>query len=136
MNQSTTNHQPIPPSASSVPVTRISAVRGLVPLKLHELIEYRDLLFFFIWRDIKGRYKQTALGPLWIVLQPVFNMVLFTLVFGVVAKMPSDGVPYPVFNYTAMLPWLLFANAAGAAAGSLQTQKHLISKIYFPRLIP
>lgn len=84
MNQATnTNQSALPPS---IPVTRISAVRGLVPLKLHELWEYRELLFFFIWPDIKGRYKQTALEPLWITLQPIFNMIIFTLIFGVVAK--------------------------------------------------
>jgi len=116
-------------------VTEIRAVNGVVPLGLQELWAYRDLLGFFIWRDIKGRYKQTALGPLWIILQPIFNMIIFSLIFGVVAKLPSDGIPYPVFNYTAMLPWLLFANATAGAAGSLVGQKQLISKVYFPRLI-
>ena len=117
------------------PVLVIQPTRGWGSLALHEVWEYRDLLYFLIWRDIKGRYRQMALGPLWIVLRPLFNMVLFTLIFGTVAKLPSDGIPYPLFTYTALLPWTFFAGAATGAANSLLGYKDLIAKVYFPRLI-
>lgn len=117
------------------PVLVIQPTRGWGKLALHEVWEYRDLLYFLIWRDIKGRYRQMALGPLWIILRPLFNMVLFTLIFGMVAKLPSDGVPYPIFTYTALLPWTFFAGAVMGAANSLLSNKHLIAKVYFPRLI-
>jgi lipopolysaccharide transport system permease protein len=120
---------------SSAPTLVIQPTRGWGRLALHEVWEYRDLLYFLLWRDIKGRYKQMALGPLWIVLRPLFNMVLFTLIFGVVAKLPSDGVPYPVFTYTALLPWLFFSGAVMGASNSLLSNRHLITKVYFPRLI-
>ena len=116
------------------PVVEIAAPRGLTPLNLHELWEYRELVYFFLWRDVKARYRQMALGPLWIVIHPVLNMVLFTLIFSVVAKLPSDGVPYPLFNFAALLPWGFFHTALFAAAGSLMTYRNLISKVYFPRL--
>ncbi len=120
---------------SSPPVLIIQATKGWGSLALHEVWEYRDLLYFLLWRDVKGRYKQMALGPLWIVLRPLFNMVLFTLIFGVVAKLPSDGVPYPIFSYTALLPWTFFSGAVLGAANSLLSNKHLIAKVYFPRLV-
>jgi lipopolysaccharide transport system permease protein len=112
----------------------IRAPRGVVPLNLMELWEYRELVYFFLWRDIKGRYRQMALGPLWIVIHPLLNMVLFTLVFGVVAKLPSDGVPYPLFSYAALLPWGFFSTALFASANSLLANRNIISKVYFPRL--
>ncbi len=117
------------------PVLIIQPTTGWGRLALHEVWEYRDLLYFLLWRDVKGRYKQMALGPLWIVLRPLFNMVLFTLIFGVVAKLPSEGVPYPIFTYTALLPWTFFSGALMAAANSLLNHRHLIAKVYFPRLI-
>jgi len=104
-------------------------------LQLRELWEYRELLYFLIWRDIKVRYKQTALGASWAILQPVMTMVIFTVVFGNFAKIPSDGVPYPIFSYAALLPWNLFASALSHATTSVVGSGHLISKVYFPRLI-
>ncbi len=119
----------------SVRVLRLEPTRGWGSLKLHELWDYRDLMYFLLWREIKGRYRQMALGPLWLVLQPLFSIVLNTLVFGVLAKLPSDGLPYPLFNYAAMLPWQFFANAVTKSAGSLVNNQNLISKVYFPRLV-
>jgi len=119
----------------TAPVLVIQATKGWGRLALHEVWEYRDLLYFLLWRDVKGRYKQMALGPLWIVLHPLVNMVMFTLIFGLVAKLPSDGVPYPIFTYTALLPWTFFSGAVMAAANSLLSHRHLIAKVYFPRLI-
>jgi lipopolysaccharide transport system permease protein len=113
----------------------ISAVRGTVPLNLREIWQYRDLLFFFLWRDLKGRYRQMALGPLWIFVGPVVNMLLFTLVFGKLAGLGPEGVPYPLFNFTALLVWGLFAGTAQSTASSLLDARFLISKVYFPRLV-
>lgn len=119
----------------STPTIEISAPRGLVPLNLRELWEYRELAFFMLARDIKGRYRQMAFGPLWMVLSPLLNTVIFTLIFGLVAKLPSDGLPYPLFNYSAVLPWTFFSSALFTSAGSLLSYRDLISKVYFPRLI-
>ncbi len=121
--------------ADDVPVIVIRPSRGLFSLQLRELWVYRELLYFLIWRDIKVRYKQTTLGAAWAVLQPVMTIVVFTVFFGNFAKIPSDGVPYPIFAYTALLPWNLFANALGRATTSVVGSAHLISKVYFPRLI-
>lgn len=118
-----------------VPVLRLEPTRGWGSLKLPELWDYRDLIYFLLWREIKGRYKQMALGPLWLVLQPLFGIITNTLVFGVLAKLPSDGLPYPVFNYAAMLPWQFFSGAVVRSAGSLVNNQNLISKVYFPRLV-
>lgn len=104
-------------------------------LKLRELWKYRELLYFLIWRDIKVRYKQTALGAAWAIIQPFMTMVVFSLFFGKLAKMPSDGIPYPIFSYAALLPWNYFAQALGNSSNSLVTSAHLITKVYFPRLI-
>lgn len=106
-----------------------------VPLNLHELWEYRDLIYFLIWRNVKGRYRQMALGPLWIVIQPLMNMVLYTIIFGTVARLPSDGLPYPLFSYAALLPWTFFSGAVNGAANSLLSYQSLITKVYFPRLV-
>ena len=97
--------------------------------------EYRDLLYFLLWRDVKGRYRQMALGPLWIVIRPLMSMVLYTIIFGAVAKFPSDGLPYPIFAYSALLPWMFFSRGVAQAANSLVSSQSLISKVYFPRLI-
>ncbi len=121
--------------AADIPIVRIEPSRGWVSLRLLELWEYRELLYFLVWRDIKVRYKQTVLGVAWAVLQPVMTMVVFTVIFSNFAKMPSDGFPYPVFAYTALLAWSLFAGALGRCSGSLVSQSHLITKVYFPRLI-
>lgn len=115
-------------------VIRIEPSQGWVSLKLGELWKYRELLYFLVWRDIKVRYKQTALGAAWAIIQPVLTMVVFSLFFGKLAKMPSDGVPYPVFSFAALVPWTLFANGLGQSANSLVGSANLIQKVYFPRL--
>jgi lipopolysaccharide transport system permease protein len=115
-------------------VLRIRASHRL-RLNLKDLWEYRELLYFLVWRDIKVRYKQTALGAAWAILQPVLTMLVFTVFFGRLAKVPSDGIPYPVFAYTALLPWQLFAFALNESSISLVTNKNLLTKVYFPRLL-
>jgi len=120
--------------AENVPVLRIKPSTGWVSLKLQELWEYRELLYFLIWRDVKVRYKQTVLGAAWAIIQPFFTMVVFSLFFGKLAKMPSDGIPYPIFSYTALVPWTFFANGLGKASTSLVGSSSLIKKVYFPRL--
>lgn len=112
----------------------IKPTKGWASLKLKELWAYRELLYFFIWRDLKVRYKQTVLGASWSIIQPFFTMVVFTVVFGNIAKIPSDGVPYPIFSYAALVPWTFFANGLGKASLSIVGSSNLIKKIYFPRL--
>lgn len=107
---------------------------GWVALNLRELWEYRELLYFLAWRDVKVRYKQTALGATWAILQPFMTMVVFSLFFGKLAGIPSDGVPYPIFSYAALVPWTFFANGLGQSANSLVGSQSLIKKVYFPRL--
>ena len=107
---------------------------GWVAVNWHELWEARELLMFLVWRDVTVRYKQTVLGVAWAVLQPVFSMVVFTIIFGNLAKMPSEGVPYPVFVYAGLLPWMFFSNAVLGASQSLINQQALLTKIYLPRL--
>jgi len=104
-------------------------------IDFRELKEYRDLFYFLVVRDIKVRYKQTVLGGLWAVIQPFFSMVIFTLFFGKLAKIPSDGVPYPVFNFSAMVAWTYFANSMRISSNSLVDGTNLVSKVYFPRMI-
>ncbi len=118
-----------------VPPLIIRPSTGWVSLRLRELWEYRELLYFLAWRDVKVRYKQTALGAAWAILQPVFAMLVFSIVFGRLAKIPSDGVPYPVFAYCALLPWQLFAHALTESGNSLVANERLITKVYFPRLV-
>jgi len=108
---------------------------GWVAIGWRELWEYRELLGFLVWRDIKVRYKQTVLGASWAVLQPLATMGVFTLLFGRLAKMPSDGLPYPLFAFAALLPWTFFANAVSTSASSLVGNTQLIGKVYFPRLL-
>jgi len=108
---------------------------GWIPIDWRELWGARELLGFLVWRDVKVRYKQTVLGAAWAVLQPLATMGVFTLLFGRWAKMPSDGVPYPLFAFAALVPWTFFSNAVSASAGSLVGNTHLISKVYFPRLL-
>jgi len=117
------------------PTLRIAPSRGWVSLKLRELWEYRELLYFLVWRDIKVRYKQTALGATWAIIQPFFTMVVFSLFFGHLAKMPSDGIPYPIFSFAALVPWAFFANGLNQSSNSLVGSSNLITKVYFPRLI-
>lgn len=113
----------------------ISAEGSWRSLGLREAWEYRELLFFLTWRDVKVKYQQTHLGILWAVLQPMLTMVVFSFVFGRVAKLPSHGVPYPLFTYAALLPWQLFANAMAQSSNSLITNQALLTKVYFPRML-
>lgn len=113
----------------------IEPVKGWKMLDWRELWAYRELLWVLTTRDIKVRYKQTVLGAGWAILRPFITMVIFSVVFGQMAKMPSDGYPYPVFVYVALLPWTFFATAIGSAGASLVGSSHLVSKVYFPRLI-
>lgn len=122
-------------SASQTPTIEILPPRRGISLDLGDLWRYRELLFFLTWRDIKVRYKQTALGVAWALLQPLLTTVLFTLIFGYFLELPSGGVPYPVFTLTALLPWQLFAYALNHSSQSLVEDRNLITKIYFPRLI-
>lgn len=115
-------------------VLRIERRDGWAPLRLGELWASRELLFFLVWRDIKVRYKQTALGAAWAVLQPFLTMVVFSVFFGRLAKVPSDGIPYPVFAYTALVPWTFFANGLTHSSNSLVGSAGLLKKVYFPRL--
>jgi lipopolysaccharide transport system permease protein len=115
-------------------VVRIAPSRGWISLKLADLWEYRELLYFLTWRDIKVRYKQTVLGAAWAVLQPLATMAIFSLFFGRLAKMPSDGIPYPVFTFSALVPWTFFSVGLSRASDSLVGSSHLIKKVYFPRL--
>ena len=122
-------------SAESVPIVAIAPSRGWVPLRLSEIWNARELLLFLTWRDIKVRYKQTVLGAGWAVLQPFLTMVVFSIFFGRLARIPSDGIPYPIFAFCALLPWQLFAYALTESGNSLVANQHLITKVYFPRLI-
>jgi lipopolysaccharide transport system permease protein len=124
-----------PVGDANVDITVIEPKKGWGPVDLVEIWKYRELLYFLTKRDIKVRYKQTVLGGLWAVIQPVFTMIVFTLFFGRLAKMPSDGIPYPIFVYAGLLPWTYFANAISASGNSLVGSANLITKTYFPRLI-
>ncbi len=120
--------------ATGTPVLRIEPSKGWVSLKLLELWAYRELIYFLVWRDIKVRYKQTVLGVAWAVIQPFCTMVVFSVFFGRLAKIPSDGIPYPIFAYAALVPWTFFANGMSKASNSLVGSSSLIQKVYFPRL--
>ncbi len=113
----------------------IRKTSGWSALKLPELWEYRELLYFFVWRDIKVRYKQTVLGAIWAIIQPFMTMIVFSLFFGGLIKVPSDGVPYPIFAYTALIPWTFFSNGLSNAANSMVSNANMVKKIYFPRLL-
>jgi lipopolysaccharide transport system permease protein len=122
-------------SSHEAPVTIIQPSKGWISLKLGDLWEYRELLYFLTWRDIKVRYKQTVLGAAWAIIQPFFTMVVFSLFFGKLAKMPSDDIPYPIFSYAALVPWTFFANGLSQSSTSLVASANLIKKVYFPRLV-
>jgi len=124
-----------PPAEFTIPHLRIRPSRGWTALKLRDVWEYRELLYFLTWRDVKVRYKQTALGVIWVALQPLATTIVFTLIFGNLAKMPSDNLPYAVFALAGLLPWNYFAGAVGKGGASLVGSANLISKVYFPRLI-
>jgi hypothetical protein len=121
--------------SGDVPVTIVKPSKGWISLKFDELWEYRELLYFLTWRDVKVRYKQTVLGAAWAIIQPFFTMVVFSLFFGKLAKMPSDGMPYPIFAYAALVPWMFFANGLNNSSNSLVGSASLIKKVYFPRLL-
>jgi lipopolysaccharide transport system permease protein len=123
------------PITAPLPHLRIEPSRGWVSLRLRELWEYRELLYFLTWRDVKVRYKQTVLGAAWAIIQPFMTMVVFSLFFGRLAGVPSDGMPYPIFAYAALVPWTFFANGLGQSANSLVGSSNLIKKVYFPRLV-
>jgi lipopolysaccharide transport system permease protein len=120
---------------NSTPTIVIRPARGWIPINLKDLWVYRELFYFLTWREIKVRYKQTLLGFAWAILQPLFMMIVFTLFFGNLAKVPSEGLPYPLFNYAALLPWTLFAEGLNRSSNSLVQSANLVQKIYFPRLI-
>ena len=113
----------------------IAPPRGWFELNLREMWDFRELLYFFVWRDLKVRYKQTAIGVAWVVIQPLLAMLVFTLFFGRLAKMPSEGLPYPLFYYTALLPWMYFATALTNATNTIVEHQRVITKVYFPRMI-
>lgn len=112
----------------------IEPSKGWFDLGLRELFACRELLYFLVWRDVKVRYKQTVLGAAWAIIQPFFTMVVFSLFFGRLAQMPSDGIPYPIFSYAALVPWTFFANGLSQSASSLVGSANLLTKVYFPRL--
>jgi lipopolysaccharide transport system permease protein len=119
----------------ALPVLRLEPSTGWPSIKLRELWDRRELLYFLTWRDVKLRYKQTVLGAAWAIIQPLFSMVVFSIFFGRLAKIPSEGVPYPIFSYAALVPWTFFANGLSQAANSLVGNADLLKKVYFPRLV-
>lgn len=121
-------------AGGAAPVTKIAPSRGWAALHLRELWDHRELLYFLTWRDVKVRYKQTLLGAGWAVLQPLITMLIFSFVFGRLAKMPSDGIPYPIFTFAALVLWLFFAAATSRASDSLVGNAALVKKVYFPRM--
>lgn len=126
---------PVIPETVQLPHLRIQPSKGWVSLRLREVWAYRELLLFLTMRDIKVRYKQTVLGASWAIIQPLMTMVVFSIFFGALAKIPSDGIPYPIFSFAALVPWSLFAYGLGEASNSLVGSSNLIKKVYFPRLI-
>src|SRR3972149_764723 len=114
---------------------QIESSKGWFDINLAEIWEYRELMFFFVWRDIKVRYKQTVIGAAWAILQPLATMAVFSLFFGRLAKIPSDGLPYPIFYFSALLPWMYFSNALSSASNVVVDHQRMITKVYFPRVI-
>jgi lipopolysaccharide transport system permease protein len=129
------SQRPLTYDLPETPVVTIEAQRRWVPLNFRDLWSCRELLYFLMWRDIKVRYKQTLLGAAWAVIQPLTTMIIFTYFFGKLAKVPTEGVPYPIFFYTGLLLWTFFSNAVSSGANSLIGNSNLITKVYFPRLI-
>ena len=120
---------------ADTPVIRIRPASDRLANGLKELWQYRELLYFLIWRDVKVRYKQTAIGAAWAIIQPLMTMIIFTMVFGKFANMPSDGLPYPIFTFAALLPWTYFSKALSQSVSSVVADANLITKVYFPRLL-
>jgi lipopolysaccharide transport system permease protein len=121
-------------SKPEIPIMRITPPTRWWILPLGELWDFRELVYFFVWRDIKIRYKQTAIGAAWAVLQPLLTMLIFSLFFGRLAHIPSEGLPYPIFYYSALLPWMYFAAALQNATNTIVENQRVITKVYFPRL--
>lgn len=126
---------PTPTLSLREPFYRIAPPRGLLDLNLREVWNYKGLLYFFVWRDIKIRYKQTAIGAAWAIIQPLMTMVIFSLFFGKLARMPSEGLPYPIFYYAALLPWTYFSGALQNATNTIVENQRVVTKVYFPRLV-
>lgn len=126
---------PLPAAVHAPAMVRIEPPHGWLDLRLADVWEYRELLYFFVWRDIKIRYKQTVVGVLWVVLQPLLTMGVFTLFFGRLAKLPSEGLPYPVFYFAALVPWAYFSTSLSTCTAVLVANQHVITKVYFPRLV-
>src|SRR5258705_9560557 len=122
-------------TSSRKPMIKVKPKEGFFQLDLREIWQYKELLYFLVWRDVKVRYKQTAIGVAWVLLQPLLTMAIFTVIFGLFAKLPSEGLPYPVFVYVAVLPWTYFAEATARSGSSLVGDAQLLRKVYFPRLI-
>ena len=133
--EQSSGHEPLSYDLPEKPVLTIEARKFWVPLNLRDLWACRELLYFLMWRDIKVRYKQTVLGAAWALIQPLVTMIIFTYFFGKLAKLPTDGVPYPIFFYTGLLLWTFFSNGVTSGANSLIGNSNLITKVYFPRLI-
>lgn len=128
------DRQALPLNQAEIYHTHIEPSKNGIGFLFKEMWLYRELLYFLTWRDIKIRYKQTVLGFAWAILQPVMQMIVFSLFFGKLAKMPSDGIPYPIFSYAGLLPWQFFANAINVSTNSLVTNANMVTKVYFPRL--
>jgi lipopolysaccharide transport system permease protein len=126
---------PLPVQHAAPATVRIEPPRGWLDLRLSEVWAYRELLYFFVWRDVKVRYKQTAIGVAWVVLQPLLTMGVFTLFFGRLAKLPSDGLAYPVFYFCALVPWNYFATALQSCTSVVVDNQRVITKVFFPRLV-
>src|SRR6202035_192600 len=126
---------PLPAPVHAPATVRIEPPHGWLDLRLADVWEYRELLYFFVWRDIKIRYKQTVIGVLWVVLQPLLTMGVFTIFFGRLAKLPSEGLPYPVFYFAALVPWAYFSVSLSTCTNIVVDNQNVITKVYFPRLI-
>jgi lipopolysaccharide transport system permease protein len=124
-----------PSPVSATPTVIIEPPRGWLDLRLADVWEYRELLYFFVWRDMKVRYKQTFIGVVWVVLQPLLTMGVFTIFFGRLAKLPSEGLPYPIFYFAALVPWAYFSMSLSTCTNVLVANQHVITKVYFPRLV-
>jgi lipopolysaccharide transport system permease protein len=123
------------PQGESLPTTTIQPTQGWAPIKLKELFEFRELLYFLIWSDLKVRYKQTVLGAAWAIIQPLAVMVVFAVFFGLVVRVPTGEIPYPIFAYSGLVVWTYFANSLSRASDSILDHESLITKVYFPRLL-
>jgi len=129
-----TNLQSDKPALTNTPMIHIAPSKGWISMGLKDIWEYRELLGIFVWRDLKVRYRQTVIGALWAILQPLLTMVIFSIFFGRLAGIPSDEIPYPIFSFAGLVPWTFFANSINQASNSLVNSADMIKKIYFPRI--